>query len=275
MSATPTLSEVIRSRRLEKKLTLNEMGKLLQLANGNFIGMVERGERLPSDSKLLELARVLDLDGREMLTLKYKQIPESAVHQMFSAPAPEHPNIRRLLVETCANRQEMEREFSLSEKTALERIVFGYLLDFVLLDAIVESKKMPTLRKRMREYERKRERDPESTFDPWWFEEEGDTFVSFAAQQFVHWSLDLLELSLTIQHSESPTDRSILPLIDVELRERLVHSVGREVASRGGLLQSPTLEDYLRAEGLDDADVEEIMAIVAVKKARHARANSS
>jgi len=51
-----TLSEVLRTRRKDRKLTLNEMGKRLDLANGNFIGMVERGERLPSDTKLLQMA---------------------------------------------------------------------------------------------------------------------------------------------------------------------------------------------------------------------------
>ncbi len=266
-----TLSEVLRTRRQEKKLTLNEMGKRLNLANGNFIGMVERGERLPSDTKLLELADVLELDGKELLALKYREIPDSAVHQLFSAPKPLHPSTRRMLLATCQNREVMQREFGISEKSTLERIVFGYLLDFVLLDAVVDSKVMPTLRKRLIDFERRRAKNHDATFDPWWFEEEGETFVAFAREQFVGWSLDMLELTLAIQHSSSPTDRSVIPLIDVDLRDRLIQSVGREVASRTGLHRVPTLGDQLRAEGLDEADVEEILALVEFKKARKAR----
>ncbi len=268
-----TLSEILRTRRKEKKLTLNQMGKLLDLANGNFIGMVERGERLPSDAKLLDMASVLDLDGRKLLALKYKEIPDSAVHQLFSAPDPLHPVTRRLLLTTCGNREEMAREFELADKTALEKIVFGYLVDFVLLDSVVDNRRFPTLRKRLVDFEKRRSRDPDVTFDPWWFEEEGDDFVAFARDQFVHWTLDLLELTLTIQHSDSPTDRSTIPLIDVELRDRLIHSVGRDVAARDGIHSLPTLEDLLRAEGLTDADVEEILALVEFKKARRQRAD--
>ena len=272
MSPPQPLSDVLRTRRLAKGFTLNEMGKRLQLANGNFIGMVERGERLPSDAKLLDMAKVLELDGRELLSLKYRQIPDSAVHRLFSAPDPRHKHIRRMLLATCSNRDEMAREFNLGEKTTLERIVFGYLVDFVLQDALLDSRELPTLRKRMAEFSRRRARDPEATFDTWWFEEEGEAFVAFAGQQFVGWSLDLLELTLTIQHSESATDRSVIPLIDVELRDRLIHSVGREVATRTGIHPAPTLEDMLRTEGLAEDDVEEILALVAFKKARRRRA---
>lgn len=272
MSPPQTLSDVLRTRRLAKGLTLNEMGKRLQLANGNFIGMVERGERLPSDGKLLDMAKVLELDGRELLALKYRQIPDSAVHRLFSPPDPRHKHIRRMLLETCTNRDEMAREFNLGEKTTLERIVFGYLVDFVFLDALPDSRELPTLRKRMAEFSRRRARDPEATFDAWWFEEEADAFLAFARLQFVGWSLDLLELTLTIQHSDSPTDRSVIPLIDVELRDRLIHSVGRQVATRTGIHPAPTLEDMLRTEGLAEDDVEEILALVAFKKARRRRA---
>ena len=270
-----TLSEVLRTRRKDRKLTLNEMGKRLNLANGNFIGMVERGERLPSDTKLLEMAEVLDLDSRDLLELKYREIPDSAVHQLFSAPKPLHPQIRRTLLETCLERDSMEREFNRSDETALERIVFGYLVDFVLLDAVIDSRVMPTLRKRLLDYERRRAKDPEVAFDPWWFEEESNTFATFAREQFVGWSLDLLELTLTIHHSESPTDRSTIPLIDVEIRDRLIQSVGHEVATRKGLHRLPSLEDLLRAEGLDEDDVVEILAIVQLKKARHRRREGS
>jgi len=267
-----TLAEVLRRQRQAKKLTLNELGKRLHLANGNFIGMVERGERMPSDGRLLELAEALELDGKELLALKYLEIPDSAVHHLFSPPAPLHPTIRRMLLETCSNREEMERELGLGEKTALEHIVFGYLLDFILLDAVAESREMPTLRKRLQEYTKRKAKDPDAHFDPWWFEEEGDTFVSLARREFIGWSLDLLELTLCIQHTDSPTDRSVIPLIDVELRDRLIKSVGQQVASRSGLHKLPTLEDLLLAEGLDDSDIEELLALVAVKKARRARA---
>lgn len=272
MTPRQTLAEALRRQRQDKKLTLNELGKKLQLANGNFIGMVERGERMPSDARLLELAEALEMDGKELLALKYQEIPDSAVHHLFSPPAPMHPTIRRMLLETCIDRDEMERELGFGEKTALERIVFGYLLDFVLLDAVLDSREMPTLRKRLADHVKRKAKDPDAKLDPWWFEEEGDTFVAFSTRQFVGWTLDLPSLTLTIRHSDSPTDRSEIPLIDVELRDRLIQSVGQQVASRSGLHQLPTLEDLLHAEGLDDADVEEILALVAVKKSRHRRA---
>ena len=62
-----TLGSVLKQRRKQLGLTLARVGTALELANGNFVGMVERGERTPSDGKLLRLAEVLELDGREPL----------------------------------------------------------------------------------------------------------------------------------------------------------------------------------------------------------------
>lgn len=268
MSTTP-LGIRVKERRHELGLTLAQVGDRLGLANGNFIGMVERGERLPSDARVLALASVLELDGRNLLTLKYEARPSSAVSGLLAPPPPELPRLRRFLLGTCANARAMATELERGERTAIERVIWQGLLEYVVLPELERDRHAPKrLRDRIASWKRRLRADPLLAVDPWWFEEEAEVFVPWARSRFHSWELDLPTLTLRIRHSESDTDVSTLRLIDRELRERML----RAVQSEG---PPPTnLEDVLRAEGLLEDDVDEILALVAIKKRRAARARA-
>ena len=96
----------------------------------------------------------------------------------------------------------------------------------------------------------------------------GGDFALWAREQILGWSFDLATLTLRILHTDEPGDVSTLPLVPGELRERMLLSI-RE-ASRKAAATVMTLR-MLAAEGLDEGDVEEILALVAFKKARSAR----
>lgn len=255
------LGPLLKSRRRELRLTLAQVGAALGLANGNFIGMVERGERLPSDERLLELASVLRLDGREILAMKFRDARGDAVARvLLEPPRAELPRIRRLLLATCENPTVMRPELERGERTAIERIVFQTLLDYALIPALREDRQGPrALRDRVLKALRKGQE-----LDPWWFEEEAESFLPWSRAAFVSWSLDLPTLTVHVRHSRDGEDVSSVPLVDRELRERMLAGAGAGAGS---------LEDALRAEGLSDGDVEEILALVDFKKARAHRAS--
>jgi hypothetical protein len=71
-------------------------------------------------------------------------------------------------------------------------------------------------------------------------------------------------LTFTIRHSEERADRSTIPLVDRELRARMLASVGSR----------PSLADLLRAEGLGPNDVDEILELVEFKKMRASRTSA-
>ncbi len=269
MRGAPTpLGQRVKDRRRELGLTLAQVGDRLGLANGNFIGMVERGERTPSDGKLLELAGVLELDQRTLLTLKYATSASSAVSDLLAPPPPELPRLRRFLLGTCANPKPMTRELERGERTAIERVIWQGLLEYVVLPELDRDRHAPRrLRDRIDRWNRRRRTDETLAVDPWWFEEEAEVFVPWARSRFHSWDLDLPTLTLRIRHSASPTDVSTLPLVDRELRERMLRAVQADKAPR------PTsLGDALRAEGLLEDDVDELLALIAIKKRRAERA---
>ena len=268
MSATNHLGHHVKERRRELGLTLAQVGDKLGLANGNFIGMVERGERLPSDARLLDLAGILELDGRSLLTLKYEDNPSSAVGDLLAPPPPELPRLRRFLLGTCGSPRAMAGELERGERTAIERVIWQSLLEYVVLPELERDRHAPRrLRDRIARWTRRRRADPLLAVDPWWFEEEAEVFVPWARSRFRSWDLDLATLTLTIQHSDSPTDVSTLRLVDRDLRERMLKAVRTSAPAAGA-----TLEESLRAEGLMDDDVDEILALVAIKLRRAARA---
>jgi transcriptional regulator with XRE-family HTH domain len=82
----PDLAAILKARRKEMGLTLGDLGSALGLANGNFFGMVERNERMPSDERLLLLAKLLGLDGREVLAMKYQQARGTAAEVLLAPP---------------------------------------------------------------------------------------------------------------------------------------------------------------------------------------------
>ena len=257
----PKLGTVLKERRRELRLTLAQLGASLGLANGNFIGMVERGERMPSDERLLEIAKVLRLDGRELLAAKFRDARSATVARvLLEPPAAEMPRLRRLLLSTCDNLHEMRPEFERGERTAIERIVFQTLLDYALLPALQEDRQAP---RRLRDRVLKAIRRDQD-LDPWWFEEEAEAFLPWARGRFVSWGLDLPSLTVRVRHTEAEGDVSSVCLLERELRDRLVERLDGP---------PPTLEQALLAEGLGEGDVEEILALVAFKKARAERAS--
>ncbi len=259
--STTKLGLLLKNRRRELRLTLAQVGATLGLANGNFIGMVERGERMPSDERLLEIARVLRLDGRELLATKFRDVRSSTVARVLLEPPPaELPRLRRLLLATCANPEVMRPELERGQRTAVERIVFQTLLDYALLPALQRDRQAP---RRLRDRVLKAVRRSQD-LDPWWFEEEAEEFLPWARERFVSWWLDLPTLTVHVRHSAEAEDVSSVSLVDRELRERMVERLDVPPSS---------LADALRAEGLDEGDVEEIVALVDFKKARAHRAS--
>ena len=275
MSRKVTLGTVLKDARKSLGLTLAQVGAALDLANGNFVGMVERGERMPSDPKLVQLAKVLELDGRRLLALKYESSRGSAVPAMLKPPAAELPRLRRLFLDTCVGRAEMERELSRGERTALERVIFQALHEYVFGPSLEADRHAPKrLKRKLAAFAKRRKSNPLLEVDPWWFEEEAAEFAPWAREQFVSWSFDLTTLTLRIRHSQEDGDVSTLPLVPGELRDRMLLSVEEE-ARRQAMGPPPDLAALLRAEGLLEDDVEEILAVVALKKARASRAQAS
>ncbi|MCP4871285.1 MAG: helix-turn-helix transcriptional regulator [Proteobacteria bacterium] len=257
-----SLGDLLKKRRKERRLTLSDVGAALGLANGNFIGMVERGERMPSDDRLLQVADVLELDGRELLAMKYAATHGAAAEVLLAPPEPELPRMRKLLLECCDRPKVMDREFARGERTAIERVVFGALLEYVILPGLDSDRYAPRrLRDRVNKHRRK---NPDDPMDPWWFEEEAELFVPWLRSQFVGWDLDLPTLTVTIRHTDEGKDQSTIPLVDRELRSRMLASVDA----------APTLAQLLAAEGLSEADVSEILELVEFKKMRAAKSSA-
>jgi transcriptional regulator with XRE-family HTH domain len=63
------LGQIVRRRRRELNLTQSEVARRIR-TTAPFMGDLERGRRLPSDRILIRLAKVLDLDARELLFLR-------------------------------------------------------------------------------------------------------------------------------------------------------------------------------------------------------------
>jgi transcriptional regulator with XRE-family HTH domain len=276
MTRTKKLGVVLKERRKALGLTLAQVGAALDLANGNFVGMVERGERMPSDLKLLQVAKVLELNGRRLLALKYESTRGSGVPSLLKPPDPELPRLRRLLLDTCGNRSAMEKELALGERTALERVIFHALYEYVFVPAFDSDRHAPKrLKRKLAAFTKRRKSNPLVELDPWWFEEEAQDFAPWGREQLVSWTFDLATLTLRIRHSDEPGDVSTLPLVPGELRERMLLSVREESRRAAAARERTDLAGALRAEGLQEDDVEEILALVAIKKARVARSRAS
>jgi len=232
--------------------------------------MVERGERMPSDDRLLQLARNLELDERELLAMKYAAAHGAAAEVLLAPPEPELPRLRKLLLSTCDNVDEMRVELARGERTAIEHVVWQALLEYVLLPGFEADRYAPKpLRDRIA---RARKRGTSTTIDPWRFEEEAQTFVPWAKAQFVGWRLDVATLIISIRHSTDEGDVSTVPLVDRELRARMLESVGADPSAAPTLDLTPvTLASLLASEGLSTADVEEIVELVEFKKMRARR----
>lgn len=262
-----SLAALVRGARLDAGMTLAEVGERLDLANGNFIGMVERGERVPSDEKLIALADALDLSSRELIRLKYANQPRSAVRHLMQPPPPRYPYLRRRLLELCSNRDELEAEIIRGEFGTLEALLIHHIYDHVAAEDLQNDKSIrPGLRRRLEQLERRKRRRPEAP-DPWWFEEEGLAGAEALTRRIGGWSFDRASMTLTLLgHSHSGSSWTI-PLLDRSLRGE-----GPPGADPGAGSNEPmNLEYALRQRGLGDDDVDELLTLVEWKLARRRR----
>ena len=126
--------------------------------------------------------------------MKYAAAHGAAAEVLLAPPEPEHPRLRRLLLSTCDNAAEMRTEFARGERTAIERVVYQALLEYVFLPALEADRYSP---RRVRERVlRHVKRHPGAPVDPWWLEEEAESFVPWAKGRFVSWSLDVPTLTI-------------------------------------------------------------------------------
>lgn len=71
------LGKVIRQARKAKQLTTIQLGELVNVS-GNYIALVERGEKNPSDGFIREVSNVLDLDENELFAI-VQRVPLSVI----------------------------------------------------------------------------------------------------------------------------------------------------------------------------------------------------
>lgn len=260
-----SLGARIREARLLLGLTLAQVGDQLGLANGNFVGMVERGERNPSDDTVMALADVLKVPSRELLTLKYAGSSRSKVGTLLEPEEPRYARLRRFMLGTCQAPSVIASEFSRGRHTTLERLIWRVLLDHLVIPQVDSDGFAP---RRLREYvaswRRRQRRDPSTQLDAAWFEREAELFVPWARSRFEGWTADLDALTVTLVRTAAADDREVLSLVpptgDV---------------TPGPSAPTPDLASLLIAEGLHADDVDEIVTLVDLKKRRRARAAAS
>ena len=96
--------------------------------------------------------------------------------------------------------------------------------------------------------------------------------MPWAREHLAGWAFDLPTLTIRIRHSGAPEDVSTIPLVDRELRKRMLASV-EDLRDGPGQARGQSLEEILRAEGLSESEVSEIVDLVEFKKMRARRAN--
>ena len=224
--------------------------------------MVERGERLPSDDRLIRLAELLELSDRELLALKYEATERSQVGRLLAPPTPELPRLRRFLLGTCRHRRSVKEEFEHARRGTLERAVWQAVMSHVVLPELDADRFAPRrLRERVEAWRRHRRREPSAPLEARWFEDHADLFVPFARGLIDGWSWEPAALTLRI-------DRSTPPKETVEVR-----LVAGSPPPRTG----PAPEDLstlLTAQGLAEDDIDELITLVELKRRRAARRNA-
>ena len=267
------LSHALKAARKGLHMTLADVGAGLGLANGNFVGMVERGERTPSDEKLLDFARLLGLDPRELLALKYKGSHPAAFDVLLQPSRPRYPRLRRLLLGSCENPQPMAAEFESSEHGLLEHLIFRTLLDHIVLPSLHQDRYAPRrLRERMAAH---RELRPEQPLDTALFEEQAETFIPWVRGELpkLSWKLDPVSLLLSFSSGRQEDDVTKLSLCGAESLEPLPTTDGpRAVRGARGNSKQPGLRELLAAEGLRSEEVSEVLDLIEWKKARRKQA---
>jgi len=232
--------------------------------------MVERGERTPSDEKLLHLARVLQLDARKLLALKYEGSHPAAFDVLLAAPRARFPRLRKLLLASCENQEPMTREFDASAYGLIEHLVFHALLDRVLLPGLRGDPYAPRrLRERILAH---RELHPGEPMPTAAFEEEAETFIPWVRGELpmLSWRLDPSELRLHVSQGGDDKDRWSFSLTgrDVPSTDATSPQSGARASGQGGGPPGPGLREQLREEGLGAEEVKEVLDLIEWKKAR-------
>lgn len=263
------LSHALKAARKSLHMTLADVGAGLGLANGNFVGMVERGERTPSDEKLLEFARLLDLDPRELLALKYKGSHPAAFDVLLQPSRPRHPRLRRLLLGSCENPGPMAAEFENSQHGLLEHLIFRTLLDHILLPSLHKDRYAPRrLRERMAAH---RELRPDQPLDTALFEEQAETFIPWVRGELpkLSWKLDPVSLLFSFSSGREENDVTKVSLCGADALSSSPASDGQRPSRVArGSAKPPGLRELLAAEGLGAEEVSEVLDLIEWKKAR-------
>ncbi len=268
------LGETLKKARKSSQMTLSDVGAGLGLANGNFVGMVERGERTPSDEKLLDFARLLSLDARALLAMKYQGSHPAAFDVLLRPPRPLYPRLRRLLLSSCENPEVMAPEFENSEQGLLEHLVFRTLLDHILLPALARDRYAPRrLRERMAAHRELREEGqplPTSLF-----EEQAETFIPWVRGELpmLSWRLDPISLEFSFSRGQEKDEAWSISLCGADLLAGPVGG-GRagKARSKPDDRQGPGLRDLVADEGLEPEEVSEVLDLIEWKKARRRHA---
>lgn len=265
-----SLSAALKAGRHKHHMTLADVGAALGLANGNFVGMVERGERTPSDEKLLDFARVLGLEARELLAMKYKGSHPAAFDVLLKAPRPRFPRLRKLLLSSCELPEAVNEEFSRAAYGLIEHLVFRALLEHILLPALQADRYAPRrLRERIAAH---RELHPDEPIATATFEEEAETFIPWVRGELpmLSWRLDpdVLHLHLSEGSAEGQARSFSLkgrsPAAEDSLPDapRAQHARGSRTAHGKGL------RELIADQGLATEEVRDILDLIEWKKAR-------
>lgn len=130
-----TLGALLRDAREQVRLTQGQLGQRLALANGNFIGMVERDERTPSDALLRQWCAILEVDERVALQAKLSAAGRGAAANLLNPPDARRPTLRALLNAVFASDEEVLRTLSATATSPFE----DHLAFMVIGDAILPA----------------------------------------------------------------------------------------------------------------------------------------
>ena len=267
------LSATLKAARKAAKMTLAEMGTALGLANGNFVGMVERGERAPSDEKLLDFARLLGLDARMLLAMKYQGSHPAAFDVLLRSPRPRFPRLRRLLLSSCDDSAAIATEFDNSAHGLFENLVFRTLLDHILVPALREDRYAPRrLREQMAAHRELRVGQPLPTS---LFEEEAETFIPWVRGELplMNWRLDPVTLEFSFSRGREGDEGASISLCGADF---LGHDAGasglRRPRTRRRDGRGPGLRDLIADAGLSAQEVSEVLDLIEWKKSRRMQA---
>ena len=263
-SPTPSLAlgSTLKAGRKQAGLTLAQLGTEMGLANGNFIGMVERGERCPSDEGLVQMGRLLSLDPRELLALKYRDSHPAAFEVLLSPPQPRYPRLRRMLLASCADPEQIAAELERAAYGLMEQLIFRILLQRILLPALRADRYAPRrLREKMAAHRELREGQH---LPPDIFEQEAQTFIPWVRGELpmLSWELNPHSMMLRLQSGKRDQEAEELSLL------------GPSAASSkaaGSHADQAGLSEILALRGLEADEVAEVLDLIEWKKARRKR----